>query len=753
MKSEEVLRRYSSGERNFQGCQIQGQNFKGKNLSEADFSHADIRGANFTQAILRGAKFNAARAGLQGRWVIIHLAIFLLLSIFSGILLGYCAYLWFDLYSRNTFSLISPFLSLGVCGGSLAVTTVILILQGFTERSLRIIAITSAVFVGLTSFLVGSRLISYAGFNYNSIIPVIISTAILVSVLAISCTIFIAFFTTDSRISIIVVILGIIFGAVFTIVGNSFGYFGSAFVLLTTFSLQRALAETADSQEHLEAINKSAQDPEFISSFLLGLSIPAALALVILFVSLYITWKASQGSNKYVLIWDIAIAFSTIGGTSFLRANLASGDFSKAILKNTDFREAKLTRTQWMKSKFLNRARVGNTYLKNPKIQKLVTTGQGQEQNYDRLNLEGITLKGSNLQDSSFIGASLNYASLEASNMSRARLKQTQLDNADLTGVTLTGAYIEDWGITGTTALDNVHCDYVFMRLPTRENPNPLRKPDNLLEFFAVGEFADFIKPYIDTLDLYHSQNVDPRAISIAFGKLAQDYPEADLEIVAMEKRGENSLNLKVQVAPSIDKSDLSFEYFKNYNQIKSLPIQARLLLSEKDTRIRSLENMIETALKQPTFTVQGDIAMTENQGININSGGNIGDISGLVGGNVSGVVNLGTLSGNVTNAINQLPDSRDSDQPNLKALLSKLKQVIEDSVELSDADKADLLEQVQVLAEVNQTEEPAKQEGLVRKAKKIFDATLKGLPETANIVEACSKLLPMILKVLCITI
>jgi hypothetical protein len=55
----------------------------------------------------------------------------------------------------------------------------------------------------------------------------------------------------------------------------------------------------------------------------------------------------------------------------------------------------------------------------------------------------------------------------------------------------------------------------------------------------------------------------------------------------------------------------------------------------------------------------------------------------------------------------------------------------------------------VQNLAAAQQTEEPAQKEGLARRAKKMFEATLKGLPETANIVEACSKLLPMILRVL----
>ena len=61
------------------------------------------------------------------------------------------------------------------------------------------------------------------------------------------------------------------------------------------------------------------------------------------------------------------------------------------------------------------------------------------------------------------------------------------------------------------------------MRLPTKEKPNPYRKPDNWQENFEGNDFADFIKPLFDTLDLYHNQGVDPRAIAISWKKLAEN--------------------------------------------------------------------------------------------------------------------------------------------------------------------------------------------------------------------------------------
>ena len=462
----------------------------------------------------------------------------------------------------------------------------------------------------------------------------------------------------------------------------------------------------------------------------------------------YIAQQAVSEKDLFSWIRSTSVAFVALWGTSFQGANLTEASFAHATLKCSDFRQSILNCTCWRGAKGLEFSRLGNTYLANPKIRQLVVTCNGRGQNFDGLDLTGVNLQGANLQDASFIGANLNQSNLRDADLSRAILKQTQLDDTDLTGAILTGACIEDWGMTSTTKLENVQCEYVFMRMPTKENPNPLRKPDNWQEIFTPGEFADFIQPYFDTLDLYHSQDVDPRAISLAFKKLSQNHPEANLEIVAMEKRAQSSFNLKVRTATTADKSELSSEYFAGYNQFKVLSEARLLLLAEKDDRIHSLEQMIQTALHQPTFnveTVQGDF-MPENKGINISAGDNA-NISGVSSGD--GIVNLGTISGSVTNAIKQLPDSSEAGQTSLKVLLTQLQKAIETDTDLSVSDKSDLLEQVQSLAEAKQTEEPTKREGIARKTMKMFDATLKSLPDTAKIVEACGKLLPLILKAL----
>ncbi|HEY9301326.1 MAG TPA: pentapeptide repeat-containing protein, partial [Phormidium sp.] len=269
------------------------------------------------------------------------------------------------------------------------------------------------------------------------------------------------------------------------------------------------------------------------SAFAIAIAIASASASILLYS--YLGWRAIKGDPRDAWIRTIAIAFAATGGTNFRYANLTDTDFTKATLKNSDFRDAILTRTCFKGTKKLDFARPGKTYLNIPQVRDLVIKGQGQDKNFERLNLQGINLRGANLADANFISADFSNANLQDADLSRAKLVQTQLDKTDFTGATLTGAYIEDWGITRGTKFDGVRCEYVYMRLPTKYNPDPFRKPDNNEEFFADGEFGDFIKPIVDTLDLYHNQNVDPRAIAIAFKQLAENHPEAELEIVAIE--------------------------------------------------------------------------------------------------------------------------------------------------------------------------------------------------------------------------
>jgi uncharacterized protein YjbI with pentapeptide repeats len=321
----------------------------------------------------------------------------------------------------------------------------------------------------------------------------------------------------------------------------------------------------------------------------------------------YSSWCSLKGDKKAkdVLLRPYILAFIAIRGTSFCSVDLTGASFAGAKLKSTDFRKANLTRVRWYGAKMLDRVRPGNTYLANTQVRQWLT-GKGIDKNFAGQKLQGINLQGADLTDASFIDANLNEANLQDTDLSRAKLVRTQLDRTDLTGATLTGACIEDWGITTNTKLDDVKCEYVFMRSPTAENPNPCRKPDNWEEVFEGDDFADFIQPIFDTLDLYHNQGVDPRAIAISLKQLAENNPDAELQLVSLEVKGKDNLLLRLQTAPNADKSRLNAEYFDTYNKIKALAKEEyKQLIAEKDNRIQALETMVNTALKRPDFYAQ----------------------------------------------------------------------------------------------------------------------------------------------------
>jgi len=601
MKASEVLRRYAQGERDFQYVNIKGQSFKGQNLSGADFSNADIRGTNFTSANLQGANFRGAKAGLQKPWASIILIISWLLSGLSGFNAA--------IVGRWT----SYLLNSGTIDHFIAGVIILITFVCFAIIMLR---------PGLRGL-------------WETLTPGVIATLLIV-------------FSREGNLTLALAVTGTVAA---TIAGTLLMAVSSAVAGVLSLSKWKTRnITTIIAVAVVVVLNK------LIVTTVAGAVTTLAGAIAILLLGSYIGWQALIGNQNFASVKTIAIAFAAMRGTKFCHANLTNADFTDATVKNTDFRGAFLIRTRFRNTKKLDLILPGNTYLQNNQIRQLLLTGQGQDKNFNNLSLRGINLQGANLADASFVAADLSEANLQDADLSRAKLKQTQLDGTDFTGATLTGSYIEDWGITSHTNFTGVRCEYVYMRLPTKNNPDPLRKPDNAAEIFADGEFGDFIKPIVDTLDLYHNQGVDPRAIAISFKELAENNPDTELEIVGMEVRGKDKFLLRAKTALEVDKSKLSAEYFDIYNQLKALAEEEfQALMIEKENRISSLENMIATALQRPNFytissqevSIQGDMNyIDEIQGVEeINTGGDIHNISA-----VSGDINKINTGGNIHN-------------------------------------------------------------------------------------------------------
>ena len=136
--------------------------------------------------------------------------------------------------------------------------------------------------------------------------------------------------------------------------------------------------------------------------------------------------------------------------------------------------------------------------------------------------------------------------------MSGVKLVQAQLYESDLTRATLTGAYIEDWGISVTTKLLQVHCDYIYMKYPTEKEPYSDRRPADKTKNFKPGEFASLVGIVANTVDLVFQYGIDWKAFFEAFTKLQQEYQ--DVSIQAIEKKPEDTFVIKLNVSEEANK-------------------------------------------------------------------------------------------------------------------------------------------------------------------------------------------------------
>ncbi|NER05122.1 MAG: hypothetical protein F6K17_22265 [Okeania sp. SIO3C4] len=604
-RQREILQLYQQGERNFQRANLRGLSFQGKDLSDADFSYADIRGTDFSGAILTGAKFCGAKAGLQKRWVVVLLA-------GAFVLVGLSAFLNIFISSLILLIFASDTVNYKIAGWASLILAILFWTAFFFSKVENLaFAIASVGVISVALSVVTALVVVLAG-QFDG--PVAVPT---VGAIALSGIAFLAS----------VVIIAVSFAIAFAVAQ------GFAVVLLKTIAIAFAVTFVIFLLETLATAFLIFFPRDFTAAF--------AIFLFQILSSSYVAYQAMKGDEKYTFIRSIAIAFAAISGTSFRQANLTDTDFTNATLKSTDFRGANITRAIWKNTIKLDRIRPGETYLKYAKVRELVKTNQGENINLNRFNLQGINLQGGKLTNASFIEANLSSANLQDANLSRAKLVGTFLDQVDLTGATLTGAFLEDWGITTTTKLDDIKCDYVYMRLPPDKRPDFLklppeesldervrRKPADEDKNFEEGEFAEFLKPLVNTLDLYHNQGVDPRIAAYSFEKLQKDHPEAEIKMRSMEVRGENNdkLLIRADTTPEADHSVLDKEYFDTYDKLKALSAeQLRAVLAEKEKDIEWYKGVLSAAVNRPSVNIeknsnQGDLIMSESSGDNIHA-------------------------------------------------------------------------------------------------------------------------------------
>ncbi|MEB3277887.1 MAG: pentapeptide repeat-containing protein [Lyngbya sp.] len=516
MKGNQVSQLYAQGRRDFRGQNLRYQSFQGQNLSGADFSYADIQGTNFQGATLREVKFRGAKAGLPKAWVMILSGTAWLLSVFLGlalVLVGYFVLLFFNMSTPE---------DANTGWAALALMLVLVFIGGRRGIERGWGAFIDTIEIALVGIIIG-------------VISGLANVITLLGTLAIA---------------------GVLAGFAGAIL------FASAVAFGVIFAVTERLAWVMSLTKVLMVGVIASAIAGYISGGVSAVAI--ACSVLVTFGFDYIGWRGIQGDKKYVLIHNLAVNLAATGGTCFRQADLTDANFTNAHLKGADFRQAKLTRTRWRGAKLLEQVRGGNTYLENAQIRELLQTGQGQNQNFDFHDLRGLSLQNANLAGASFVGANLSSTNLRGANLSKAKLIQTKLSQANLNGATLTGAYIQDWGITLTTQLRNITCDYLFLRLPSEKSsdPNPYRQPPDWNRTLNPEEFTAIIRAFLQSRQSWYSTILDlNKNGSESFGKISQVSLKGEEEYEELQKM-KKSLNSSVETVEQATSSEQNLTAF-----------------------------------------------------------------------------------------------------------------------------------------------------------------------------------------------
>ncbi|MEM9542382.1 MAG: pentapeptide repeat-containing protein [Cyanobacteria bacterium P01_E01_bin.42] len=518
MQASEILRRYAAGDRNFQRMNLRGLSFKGQNLSGADFSRTDIRGTNFRGADLTEAKFRGAIAGLQARWVIIFWAIVGLLAA----LLGVC-FVWVSLFAALIFE-------------SSPTSSVVI---GWVSWIVLVVFFAIAIWKGVLAGVIAGVVMGVAAGNVMGVMMFAVDfdagvEAAFVGVLAIS-------------VAGVVTIIGAVLGAIAiheVLMGVIAGIIAGVIAIYGTAAIHGAVGEAI--------------------AGVVGGAVAGAFVLL----GLYISQRAMKGDPRDTLIRNIAIAFATMRGTSFYKADLTDVDFSIALLESTDLREAILTRTCWKNTENLDRIQLDNTILENPQVRELLKTGNGYGKSFQNANLRGANLQGANLENANLKQADLSEAILCDANLKNTDLTEALAIGTDFTGAYLTGACLESWKISPSTILDRVDCQYVFLLEHPNTNNSRERHPHLPNKTFDPGDFEKLYKQSTNPGQFLLKNRTNHKAFHGTFQTIIETVQEALQTIIdenpeitwdsiqKIERKGEDVL-VEIKVPKITDKAKI----------------------------------------------------------------------------------------------------------------------------------------------------------------------------------------------------
>jgi len=535
---------------NFYNADLKGANFTqasvdpGSSSKGVDFSHTNIQGAVFTRSVLCNANFTQACAGLNPFWclfiIVVSLACCLLSGFTSAVFTTFILHYFFLSPNQSLpFPNQKPSLPIsriiGLWSVVLIVTIRTILNNLFTPH-----AVVWHVFLAMALILIvllfAALVMDEAKSNITSLIWIaLVVLSPLVLLLATEAfTITENWLANHHLFSFLVdhVVKGL--GGKAAIGKSSSWIFAKGTVIEPT-------------------------NGKWISG-IYGAGIGA-------FFGCWFSRLAIAGDERFEWLWRTYVRFTSIGSTTFNKADLTGALFDSATLQGASFEYALIGKLSWHNAKCMDCAFVENSYLKYPKIRQLLVRKEWEgEESFDGLDLKGINLEQANLHSASFVGTDLSQANLRGADLTQANLKKASLEGTDLTEAILTGACIQAWVTDETTVLDKVECKYVFLK-DARDPITGLteRLPDAAAadKSFEPGDFETFFKKDGKTIQLLIRNSDNRQALRDAFEQLIKD---TNSVFQGVEIREDKAI-VKIQVDPKTNKVAASNKFYQTLNK------------------------------------------------------------------------------------------------------------------------------------------------------------------------------------------
>jgi uncharacterized protein YjbI with pentapeptide repeats len=668
---------------NFSNQDLKGRSFKRQNLTGANFTNADIRSCDFSEAILENASFKGAITGIKPQQKQKLTAIAIALAGVAGVTAALAAGIFF----------LSVVKSLKDVTAIIVIAVAVTFIITISTKNYGYIALASAVAIIIA--LAGASVGVFAGAFVGTL-----AIALILIFGIIGAATGAGIYAVIGNLSILIAGIGSVIGAIIIAIYNN-------------------------------------------NNVLFGILAFTASGIVEILAG-YVANSALKGNERLTFIRNRAIAFSSWGGTSFYKANLAKADFLDSKLEKTDFRFASIFQTNFEGVIGLDYARLYGTILEDLSVQKLCVTLNGQGKDYTDKNLNGACLKSAKMEGSTLV--------------------RTQVLGTDFTNASLTGACIQEWNFNSETIFENVDCQRIFLKCANHKSFYEV-KPDN--GSFEPGHFSKWIQEIKDTVDLIFDKGLNWKAFAFSLAQSAIDNHEGHLSLQSMENKGNGIVVVKIQVPESVNKSKIHKSITDNYNEaVQRLEQNYQLALQAKDDAIIILKQLFEAnnnyignlfASMNDRIYINGE----GNQVYLVNKGGKLMSIDHSnqsrnidVKGNFNleqtgSTFNIGDISGAVTNTIQQLKDSNQPDAPKLADLISQLQVAIETDKSLTEEQKKDALEALETIGEEGQK----LPENRIQKMCKFAVNSLKALfpiaTATGTLATTLSECLPQITQLL----